>query len=121
MVKTEVVSVGGTGCGAIRSWKLQKEDAVGRVQALEPGRMVLDQGSVAVSPGTLFIDCTASAVEPRPHAPIFQGDQIVLQMVRLPQPACSCRRASALAEPDPECHCSNTGSASIRIYNFNCW
>jgi len=62
---------------------------LGRVQALEPGRMVLDQGSVAVAPGTLFIDCTASAVEPRPHVPIFQGDQIVLQMVRLPQPAFS--------------------------------
>jgi hypothetical protein len=62
---------------------------LGRVQALEPGRMVMDQDSVAVSPGTLFIDCTASAVEPRPPAPIFQGHQIVLQMVRLPQPAFS--------------------------------
>lgn len=61
----------------------------GRVQALEPDRMVMDQGSVAVEPGTLFIDCTASAVEPRPHVPIFQGQQIVLQMVRLPQPAFS--------------------------------
>jgi hypothetical protein len=61
----------------------------GRVQALEPARMVMDQGSVAVEPGTLFIDCTASAVEPRPHIPIFQGQQIVLQMVRLPQPAFS--------------------------------
>jgi hypothetical protein len=61
----------------------------GRVQALEPARMVMDQGSVAVEPGTLFIDCTASAVEPRPHMPIFQGQQIVLQMVRLPQPAFS--------------------------------
>ena len=69
--------------------RIQQVVRLGRVQALEPGRMVLDQGSVAVEPGTLFIDCTASAVEPRPHVPIFQGKQIVLQMVRLPQPAFS--------------------------------
>jgi hypothetical protein len=62
---------------------------LGRVQALETTRLVLDQGSVHVQPGTLFIDCTASAVEPRPHQRIFQGNQIVLQMVRLPQPAFS--------------------------------
>jgi hypothetical protein len=44
---------------------------------------------VAVAPGSLFIDCTASAVEPRPLQPIFQGDRIVLQLLRLPQPAFS--------------------------------
>lgn len=69
--------------------RIQQVVRLGRVQALEPGRMVLDQGSVPVEPGTLFIDCTASAVEPRPHVPIFQGNQIVLQIVRLPQPAFS--------------------------------
>lgn len=62
---------------------------LGRVRALEAGRMVLDQGSVPVQAGTLFIDCTASAVEQRPPQTIFQGDRIVLQMVRLPQPAFS--------------------------------
>ncbi len=61
----------------------------GRVQALEPTRMVMDQGAVAVEPGTLFVDCTASAVEQRPPVPIFQDQQIVLQMVRLPLPAFS--------------------------------
>lgn len=35
------------------------------------------------------MDCTASAVEPRPSAPIFQGRRIVLQLVRLPQPCFS--------------------------------
>jgi NAD(P)-binding Rossmann-like domain len=62
---------------------------LGRVQALEADRLVLEHGSVPVEPGTLFIDCTASAVEPRPPQIIFQGDRIVLQMVRLPQPAFS--------------------------------
>ena len=35
------------------------------------------------------IRSTASAVEARPLQPIFQGDKIVAQLVRLPQPAVS--------------------------------
>ncbi len=61
----------------------------GRVTAIEPERLELQQGTLAVEPGSLFIDCTASAVEPRPIQPIFQHGKIVLQMVRLPQPAFS--------------------------------
>ena len=58
---------------------------LGRVQRITPDQMVLAQGRVAVAPHTLFIDCTASAVEPRAAQPIFQGDdKIVLQLVRLP-------------------------------------
>ncbi len=63
---------------------------LGRVQNIHPDHMLLDHGRVAVAPDTLFVDCTASAVEPRPMQPIFQGDnKIVLQLVRLPQPAFS--------------------------------
>ena len=62
---------------------------MGRVQALEADHMLLDHGRVPVAPDTLFIDCTASAVEPRAPQPVFQGDRIVLQIVRLPQPAFS--------------------------------
>lgn len=62
---------------------------LGRVLALHPDRMVLEQGEAPVAPGTVFVDCTASAVEPRPLQPVFQGDRIVLQLVRLPQPAFS--------------------------------
>jgi NAD(P)-binding Rossmann-like domain len=62
---------------------------LGRVQRIAPDQLQLEQGRVPVAPGTLFVDCTASAVEPRPQQPIFQGDKIVLQMVRLPQPAFS--------------------------------
>jgi NAD(P)-binding Rossmann-like domain len=57
---------------------------LGRVQALRPDAMVLAQGQVPVEPGTLFIDCTASAVEPRARQPVFQGDRIVPQVVRAP-------------------------------------
>ncbi|MBK7260426.1 MAG: NAD(P)/FAD-dependent oxidoreductase [Rubrivivax sp.] len=62
---------------------------LGRVQRIAPDRVTLEHGQLPVAPDTLFIDCTASAVEPRPTQPIFQGDQIVLQLVRLPQPAFS--------------------------------
>jgi hypothetical protein len=67
---------------------------LGHAQALEPGRLVLDQGSVAVPPKALFVDCTASAVEPRESQPIFQQGRIVLQLVRLPQPAFSAALAA---------------------------
>jgi hypothetical protein len=62
---------------------------LGRVRELHPDRMVLDGGTLPVTRGTVFVDCTASAVEPRPVQPVFQGDRIVLQLVRLPQPAFS--------------------------------
>jgi NAD(P)-binding Rossmann-like domain len=61
----------------------------GRVQAIEPDALVLDGGRVAMEPGTLCIDCTASAVEPRPMQPIFQPGKIVLQLVRAPLPSFS--------------------------------
>ena len=62
---------------------------LGRVQRIAADHMVLEHGQVPVAADTLFIDCTASAVEPRPLLPIFQGDRIVLQICRLPQPAFS--------------------------------
>ncbi len=61
----------------------------GRVQAIEAGRLLLDQGTEALAEGTLCVDCTASAVEPRPVQPIFQPGRIVLQVVRLPLPTFS--------------------------------
>lgn len=62
---------------------------LGRVRALHAGRMVLDGGEVPVADGAVFVDCTASAVEPRPVQPVFQGARVVPQMLRLPQPAFS--------------------------------
>ncbi|MGE0331852.1 MAG: NAD(P)-binding protein [Ramlibacter sp.] len=62
---------------------------MGHLRAIEPTRMVLAQGTEPVAPGTLFVDCTASAVAPRPLQPIFQGGQIVLQLVRAPLPTFS--------------------------------
>jgi len=57
---------------------------LGRVQSLHGDRMVLEQGQVAVEPDTLFIDCTASAIDLKQPQPVFQGDRIVPQLVRAP-------------------------------------
>lgn len=62
---------------------------LGRVRALQADRVVLEHGEMPVAPGTLFIDCTATAVERRPVQPIFQRGKLVLQLVRIPQPAFS--------------------------------
>lgn len=56
----------------------------GRVQAIESGALQLEQGRETLDPGTLCIDCTASAVEPRPNEPVFQPGRIVPQLVRAP-------------------------------------
>jgi NAD(P)-binding Rossmann-like domain len=61
----------------------------GRVQSIEADHLLLDHGREPMPADALYIDCTASAVEPRPLQPIFQGGKLVLQLVRLPQPAFS--------------------------------
>jgi hypothetical protein len=63
----------------------------GRVQAVEANALVMDGGRVELPPHTLCIDCTASAVEkrPAPPQPVFEGNKILLQMVRIPMPSFS--------------------------------
>lgn len=55
---------------------------LGHLLAIEPGRMVLDGGTVALSGDELFIDCTADGAEKRPATPIFDPGRITLQSVR---------------------------------------
>ncbi len=61
----------------------------GRVTAITPDAIELEEGTEPAHPNTLYVDCTASAVEPREAQPIFQGDRIVPQLVRVPQPCFS--------------------------------
>jgi hypothetical protein len=56
----------------------------GRVQAVTAQGLRLAQGDEALPRGTLTIDCTASAVEPRPTVPIFQPGKVVPQLLRVP-------------------------------------
>lgn len=59
---------------------------LGRVRSLEPGRIVLEGGSVSVPAGTLFIDCTASALGANhdDRTPVFSPGRIDLNYVRFP-------------------------------------
>ena len=57
---------------------------LGRVQALSTSEIVLAQGRAPVAPDTLFIDCTASAVDVQPTQPVFQDRLIVPQLLRAP-------------------------------------
>ncbi|HEY7775395.1 MAG TPA: hypothetical protein VIC02_02545 [Kineobactrum sp.] len=66
----------------------------GRVRAIDNTGLTLDDGHEAMPGETLYIDCTASAVEHRPAVPIFQGDLIIPQLVRAPQPAFSAALAA---------------------------
>ena len=59
---------------------------LGRLQAIEPTRLVLNQGTLAADPDTLYIDCSASAIIRPPVLPVFDGDRINLFFVRTCQP-----------------------------------
>jgi hypothetical protein len=72
----------------------------GRVTAIEPGRLHLQQGDVEVPADSLFVDCTASALSFKPPLPVFAGRRITLQMVRIPQPTFS-GALSAFLESQP--------------------
>jgi hypothetical protein len=62
---------------------------LGRVQAIEPGRITLDGGTLDVDGSVLYIDCSADGFAYREPTPVFDGDQISLQAVRTCQPAFS--------------------------------
>ncbi len=63
---------------------------LGHVRAVEATRIVLDDGSIDLPEGTLVVDCTASAVQPRALVPVWSQRRITLQMVRTCQPTFSC-------------------------------
>ncbi|NNC52404.1 MAG: hypothetical protein HKO08_05120 [Erythrobacter sp.] len=56
----------------------------GRVEKIEQGRMILAEGEVEVPEDALFVDCTASAVTPKPVSPQWQDDMIVMQLLHVP-------------------------------------
>lgn len=59
---------------------------LGRVRRIEHDRIVLDRGEIPTGAGVFHVDCTAKAVAPKPVKPVFAGDRITLQFVRMCQP-----------------------------------
>jgi cation diffusion facilitator CzcD-associated flavoprotein CzcO len=64
---------------------------MGHVTHIEAGRLVLQEGDVAIQTDTLIIDCAASAAATNvtDREPVFSDGRINLQMVRMTQPTFS--------------------------------
>jgi hypothetical protein len=62
---------------------------LGRVVRIDHDQMVLEHGAVASHRNCLYIDCSASGITRTPSRPVFEGNRITLQMVRLCQPTFS--------------------------------
>lgn len=62
---------------------------MGHVQSIEPDEIVLDDGSISTTPDTLHVDCTAYGLKRRPSVPVFEGDRITIQNLRVCQPTFS--------------------------------
>ncbi|MEZ5939016.1 MAG: NAD(P)/FAD-dependent oxidoreductase [Hyphomonadaceae bacterium] len=54
----------------------------GRVKRIEKTRIVMEQGETPAEAGDLYVDCTASAINPGPVIPVFQGARITIQTLR---------------------------------------
>ncbi|CAG4889410.1 NAD(P)-binding protein [Paraburkholderia saeva] len=67
------------------------EDVVrlGHLRSVQPAQITLDRGSLPAEPDTLYVDCSASAIQMPPALPVFDGDEINLLMVRWCQPVFS--------------------------------
>jgi hypothetical protein len=55
---------------------------LGRVQRIEAGRVILEQGSFETGAKTLYVDCTADGLARRSPQPVFAGNRVTLQSVR---------------------------------------
>ncbi|RAV13487.1 NAD(P)/FAD-dependent oxidoreductase [Mycolicibacterium sp. GF69] len=84
---------------------------MGHVQALEPGRITLDDGVRDVGDSVLYIDCTADGLGREPATTVFDGDHIALQTVRTCQPAFS---ASVIAHVEAAYPDDDTRNAFCR-------
>lgn len=55
---------------------------LGKVRRIERDAIVLEEGSVATTPGHLHVHCAAAGLSRAPTVPIFTGDRITLQSIR---------------------------------------
>ena len=62
---------------------------LGRVRRLERQEIVLERGTVPTNPEWMYVDCTAIGIPTLPPRPVFEGNRITLQFVRMCQPAFS--------------------------------
>ncbi|BBY45824.1 NAD(P)-binding protein [Mycolicibacterium celeriflavum] len=105
---------------------------MGHVQAVEPGRITLDDGVRDVESSVLYIDCSADGLGKEPVTTVFSGDRIALQTVRTCQPAFSASviahveaaypddvTRNALCRPVPYPHVPTDWLRMMLIFNEN--
>ena len=61
----------------------------GRVTAIKNRKLILEQGIVTTHPGTVYVDCSSSAISNIATKPVFEGDLITPQTIRSYQPVFS--------------------------------
>jgi hypothetical protein len=82
-------------CAIISQAELEQlrriEDIVrlGHLLSVQPTQITLARGALPAVPDTLYVDCSARAIQMPPALPVFDGDQINLLMVRWCQPVFS--------------------------------
>jgi hypothetical protein len=69
--------------------RIERVVRLGWVQRIDIDRIVLDHGSIPTDATALHIDCTASGISKREKLLVFGEKKIVLQSVRICQPAFS--------------------------------
>jgi hypothetical protein len=62
---------------------------LGRIKRIGLDEIILDEGALNTTPDTLYVDCSACAVGNMEERPIFEGDTLYLQTVRVVQPVFS--------------------------------
>jgi len=62
---------------------------LGRVTKVGTGKVQLEHGEIETDPTALYIDCTADGLKRKAPTPVFDGDTITLQNVRVCQPTFS--------------------------------
>lgn len=88
---------------------------LGRLRAIEPTRIVLDQGVLPAHPNTMYVDCSASAIQPLSGLPVFDDARINLLMVRFCQPVFSAALI-AFVESHVEHWSSQFGTSNDRFW-----
>jgi hypothetical protein len=72
----------------LAGWELEKLRSIehvvrlGHIRSVEPGRIVLAEGSVGVAADALVVHCAASGLKTPPLVPIWSPSRITLQTIR---------------------------------------
>ena len=61
---------------------IQRVVRLGRIRSVRPGRLELEEGSVAIADDAVVVNCAADGLKNPPRVPIWQPDVITLQPVR---------------------------------------